>query len=151
METRTRERLDLIGVTLALTAGGLHLVWGLPRLLIYAQVGRMPDVRPPLFIIGFCLVIVGAVMVLTESRSRYGRYLLTAVMIGYLLGYLVWHMTGHPTIGPGFSIVTSEVHTPVTVVSDHLRSDRFAFATNGVEVLALAILLAVIATTQNQS
>jgi len=79
----------------------VHLWWGLPRFLIYAQPqtlayyiesGGVPDPRPFLFIGLVLIVVAGTVAVwrgLIEYRTTYVLGLV--LMLGSISGWVLWH------------------------------------------------------------
>lgn len=141
-----REELEFAGIMLAVVAGALHFVWGVPRGIVYLQAGRFPDPRPFLFVAS-ALAIAGAAIWLARGGPR--RPLLgglAALMIVYLVGYAWWHLGSHG--GALFGGLTPLRHEadPLTLFIDHLLADVFVFATVVVEVAALAALLGVLLT-----
>lgn len=140
MDASTRSILEFAGLTLSLIAGGLHLAWGGPRLVIYLQVGRLPDPRPAVFVLS-AIGVAAAVLAMyygAPERPVYG--FLIGVMVVYLVGYVAWHLGGHPIFGPGG--VQSNYHpvSPVEVIVDHLRNDLFALGSTVIEIGAIAAL-----------
>ncbi len=134
------ERYEIAGVTLALAAAGLHLVWGLPRLVVYLRLGRFTDLRPLLFVVSGVIVVVAAIALYQGSSRRISAGVLISVMVVYLAGYVAWHLLGHPIIIDG--ALQSHFHpdNPGSVVVAHLRNDPFALATAIVELLAIGTL-----------
>lgn len=141
-----REALEFAGVMLAVVAGALHFVWGLPRGIVYLQAGRFPDPRPFLFVAS-ALAIAGVAIWLARDGPR--RPLLgglAALMAVYLVGYGWWHLGSHG--GALFGGLTPLRHEtdPLTLFIDHLLADAFVLATVVVEVAAIAALLGALLT-----
>lgn len=135
-----RARLEFVGVTLALIAASLHVAWGLPRFVLYTQLGRMPDFRPPLFLLS-AAVVAAAVVALYRGRAARPVYaILVAIMLVYLGGYVTWHLTGHPILLEGTLRTNLHPSGPVATLFTHLRNDAFALVTVLVELLVIAAL-----------
>lgn len=144
MPLERRDRVEFAGVVMALVAGGLHLVWGLPRVLIYLRAGTIPDPRPFLFVAS-AVAIAGAAFWLARGGPR--RPLLggvSVVLVTYLLGYAGWHLGSHGgALFPGLTPLRHE-GSAVTTLAEHLATDAFVLLTTAVELVALAALLAAI-------
>jgi predicted membrane channel-forming protein YqfA (hemolysin III family) len=134
------ERYEIAGVTLALAAAGLHLVWGVPRFVVYLRLGRFTDLRPPLFIVSAVIVVVAAIALYQGTSRRLSAGVLIGVMVGYLAGYVAWHLLGHPIIIDGSLQSHFHPDNPASVVIAHLQNDTFALATAIVELLAIGTL-----------
>lgn len=134
------ERYQLAGVTFALAAAGLHLVWGVPRLVVYLQLGRFTDFRPPLFVVSAVIVVVAAIALYRGSSRRAAAAVLIGVMILYLGGYVAWHILGHPIIIEGSLQSHYHPDSATSVVVTHLQNDMFALATAVLELLAIGTL-----------
>lgn len=145
------DRYEVAGVTLALAAAGLHLVWGVPRLLVYLQLGRFTDLRPPLFVVSALIVVIAAIALYQSSSPRLTASVLIGVMVFYLGGYVAWHLLGHPIVVDG--TLQSHYHpdNPVTVVVTHLQNDMFALATAIVELLAIGTLFPLVRPPNRES
>ena len=145
MALEGRDRVEVAGVVLALVAGGLHLVWGLPRALVYALAGTYPDPRPFLFVASAVAVAAAAVWLARGGPRRPLLGTLAAVVAAYLLGYAGWHLGSHG--GALFPGLTPLRHggSVVATLLDHLGADAFVLVTTVVEVAALAALLASLA------
>lgn len=142
MTLSARDRVEVAGVVLALVAGGLHLVWGAPRALVYVRAGTFPDPRPFLFVAS-AVAIAAAAVWLARGGPR-GPLLagLSALVAAYLVGYAAWHLGSHGgALLPGLSPLHHEGH-PVLLLADHLAADAFVLVTTAVEVAALVALLA---------
>lgn len=134
-----RRLLRIVGLQCALIAAGLHVVWGLPRLVVYVGQGTMPDARPLLFTLS-AVVIVAAVAALFRGADERPIYaLLIAIMVVYLLGFAGWHLAGHPVLGPDGVAVHHHPEGPVAQLADHLR-DGYTLATVLFEVGAIVAL-----------
>jgi hypothetical protein len=142
MEALTRDRLELAGVQLAVLAAALHLLWGVPRGLVYLRVGRYPDPRPFLFVASALAVAAAAVWLARGGPRRPLLAGLATMMVVYLLGYAWWHLGSHG--GGLFPALTPLQHdaNPVVLFVDHLRHDPFVLVTVVAEVGALGALLA---------
>lgn len=142
MALEARDRVEFAGVVLALVAGGLHLIWGLPRALVYVRAGTFPDPRPFLFVASTVAVVVAAVWLARGGPRRPLLAALVALVGTYLVGYAGWHLGSHG--GALFPGLTPLHHggNVVLILADHLTSDAFVLVTTAVEVAALAALLA---------
>lgn len=144
MENSTRAVLEFTGLSLSLVAAGLHLAWGGPRLVVYLQLGRLPDPRPALFVLS-AIAVVAAIAVLYSgypASSIYG--FLIVVMLVYIIGYVAWHLGGHPIRGPGGIQTNYHPANPVTIIVEHLRNDLFALVSLLIELGAIAALAALL-------
>lgn len=150
----TQSRLEFGGITLALAAAGLHLVWGFPRLLVYIRLGRLADVRPLLFVISALVVIGAAGLIYVGYTNRWVYGLLIVIMGLYLAGYVLWHLGGHPIFIDGSVETHSHPDNPLVVIITHLLNDTFALVTAVIEfaaILALAPLVIGPETTTDES
>lgn len=140
----TQERLEFVGVTLGLAAAGLHLVWGVPRLLVYLRLGQLSDVRPLLFVLSG-LIIIGLAGLIFRGRANRSAYALLIGLLGlYLVGYVVWHLGGHPILLDGSIQTHGHPDKPLVIIMSHLLNDTLALVTALLEVgaiIALAPLL----------
>lgn len=134
------ERYEIAGVTLALAAAGLHLVWGVPRLILYLRLGRFTDFRPLLFVVSGVIVVIAAIALYQGASRRVSAGVLIGVMLVYLGGYVAWHLLGHPILLEGSLQTHYHPDNPASVVVAHLQNDMFALATALVELLAIGTL-----------
>lgn len=140
----TQERLEFIGVTLGLAAAGLHLVWGVPRLLVYLRLGQLSDLRPLLFVLSGLIIIGLAGLIFRGHAHRWAYALLIGLLGLYLAGYVVWHLGGHPILLDGSIQTHGHPDAPLVIIMSHLLNDTFALVTALLEVgaiIALALLL----------
>lgn len=148
MDESRRQTVEFAGVTLALVAAGLHLVWGGPRLAVYISVGRLPDLRPALFVISSIAVVFAVIALYRGTPERPVYALLIGIMAVYIAGYIAWHLAGHPILGPGGVQLNYHPPDPVTVVVTHLQNDLFALVSMLVEISALVVLTLLLANPQ---
>lgn len=140
MEALTRDRLELVGVQLALLAAALHLLWGVPRGVVYLRVGRFPDPRPFLFVASALAVGAAAVWLARAGPRKPLLAGIAAMMVVYLLGYAWWHLGSH---GGGLFAGLEPLHhdvNPVRLFVAHLMNDPFVLVTVVVEVAALGAI-----------
>ena len=125
--------VQFVGVQLALVSAGIHLWWGVPRLLVYLPIGSFADPRPYLFVLSGIAIFAGAVVLYFGGPPRVLYALGTGVMLAYVFGYAAWHLTGHGGFLPG---VTGYGHAenPLRVVWSHLADDPLAMAAMTVEL-----------------
>lgn len=141
MDLWARPIRRFVGVQLALVAAALHFAWGLPRLVVYLGVGRMPDLRPPLFVLSALVVAAAAIALYRTDYERRAAAVLVAVMVAYLVGYAGWHVVGHPVLASGGGIRTAHhPDGPVASTIAHLRNDAYALVTALAEIGAVAAL-----------
>lgn len=141
MRLPSRSVRGFAGLQLAIAAAGLHLVWGLPRLVAYLGIGRMPDPRPPLFVLSALVVAAAVVAYHAGVPERLPYAVVGLVMAGYLVGYAGWHVAGHPVLAPGGTVATTAHPSgPVAQLVGHLRSDAFAAATVACSAAALVLI-----------
>lgn len=140
MEALSRDRLELVGVQLALLAAALHLLWGVPRALVYLRVGRFPDPRPFLFVASAVAVAAAAVWLARGGPRRPLLAGLAAMMAVYLLGYAWWHLGSHGGgLFPGLTPLRHDTN-PAALLVDHLANDLFGLVTVLAELGALGAL-----------
>lgn len=141
MAAITGDRLELVGVQFAVLAAALHLIWGVPRGIVYLQVGRFPDPRPFLFVASAIAVAAAAVWLARGGPRRPLVASIAAMMVVYLVGYAWWHLGSHG--GALFSGLTPLRHDehPVVLLAGHLAADPFVLVTVVAEVVSLGALL----------
>lgn len=141
MQAVTRHRLELAGVQLALLAAALHLLWGVPRGIVYLQVGRFPDPRPFLFVASAVAVAAAAIWLARGGPRRPLLAGLASMMVVYVAGYAWWHLGSHGGgLFPGLTPLQHEAN-PVVLLLDHLVNDPFILVTVVVEVVAFGALV----------
>lgn len=119
----------------------IHPRAGFPRLLEYLQFNLpLLDPRPLAFSLAGVAMITGVLLVWNGLLPRTPAYRLGMVMmVVFLVGYVGWHLTGHGGFWP---YIETHHHggNPVTIMVDHLRTDRWAQVSKSLEIAALALM-----------
>ena len=136
-----RETVQAVTALLAFVVAALHLWWGLPRFVLYASVGTMPDPRPLAFVLSGHAIAVGVTLVAAEAVDARRTYLPgMALMAAHVVGYAAWHTV----LAHGFEPATEHTHvTPVTagpIVLEHLVNSPLALVSKAAEVTVLVLL-----------
>ena len=143
LDARTRRVLKLVGVQLAVVSAAVHVWWGFPRLLVYAQAGTFPDPRPILFLVSAALILAGVVALVggVPERPLYAAGI--ALLAAYSVGYVAWHLGDHGGFLPG---LTGATHTEpvVPVLLAHLAdpADAISMLAQLGAIACFALLLA---------
>ena len=128
----------LVGLQAAAVTAAIHLVEGVPALLVYLPALSVRDPRPYLFVPSALLLLAISAAILSGYRYRRLYSLGAGVMGAYAVGYVWWHLTGH-----GGLIPTHDTANPVAEIAGHLLADPaalIAFAAEIVGVVAFLLL-----------
>ena len=128
---------QLFGVQLALVSAGIHLWWGVPKLLVYLPIGSFADPRPYLFVLSGVAIFLGAVALYLGGPPRALYGLGIGAMLAYVSGYAAWHLAGHGGFLPGVAGY-GHAENPLSVVWGHLAADPLAMAAMATELGAIA-------------
>lgn len=143
LDARTRAVLRLVGVQLAVVSAAVHVWWGFPRLLVYAQSGVFPDPRPALFLVSAAAILAGVVALVggVPERPLYAAGI--AVLAAYSLGYVGWHLGDHGGFLPGLT-GASHAEATLPVLLSHLAepADAISMAAQLGAIVCFALLLA---------
>jgi hypothetical protein len=143
LDDRTRDVLRLVGVQLAVVSAAVHVWWGFPRLLVYAQAGTFPDPRPVLFLVSAAAILAGVVALVAGVRERPLYAAGIAVLSAYSLGYVAWHLGDHGGFLPGLTGAThTEPVLPVLVAHLADPADAVSMAAQLGAIVCFALLLA---------
>lgn len=151
--TGWHDRLDAYGRPLALGIAGLlalliawiHLLHprlGLPRLLLYIELGTLYDPRPPLFVASAIVIFLGIVTWFYTDRRNVLYAGGIVLVIVYTPGYVAWHtVLEHGAFWPHIEAHAHHETGTLETVFNHLRNDPLALLSKTAE-LGLGILLA---------
>lgn len=137
MDDRTASVLRVLAVQAALVSAAIHLIEGIPNLLVYLPLGSFADPRPYLFVPSALLLVGLATMIVRGARHRRLYSLTAGVLLAYTAGYAWWHLTDHGGLVP-----SHEVTDPVGEVLAHLASDPVALVAFAAQAVGAACLLA---------
>ncbi|MFC7135894.1 hypothetical protein [Halobaculum litoreum] len=137
MDDRTASVLRVLAVQAALVSAAIHLIEGLPRLLVYLPIGSFADPRPYLFVPSALLLVGLATLIVRGARHRRLYSLTAGILLAYSAGYAWWHLTDHGGLVP-----SHEVTNPVGEVLAHLASDPIALVAFVAQGVGAACLLA---------
>lgn len=137
MDDRTASILRVLGVQAALVSAAIHLIEGVPRLLIYLPILSVRDPRPYLFVPSALLLVGLATVIVRGSRNRRLYSLSAGVLLTYSVGYAWWHLTDHGGLLP-----RHDVSDPIGEVTAHLASDPIALVSFVAQALGAAAFLA---------
>ncbi|MFC7097344.1 hypothetical protein [Halobaculum marinum] len=137
MDDRTASVLRVLGVQAALVSAAIHLIEGLPRLLVYLPIGQFADPRPYLFVPSALLLVGLSTAIVRGARHRRLYSLTAGVLLAYTVGYAWWHLTDHGGLVP-----SHEVTNPVGEVFAHLAGDPIALVAFVAQLFGAACLLA---------
>lgn len=158
MDRSGSRALRLIAAQLVSVTAVVHLVWGVPRALayanpaalqLYATTGALPDPRPFLFVLSGVAIFAGLVATRRGHLPLSTAYALgLAMMATYVVGWALWHTTGHGELLFGQAIAGAEAagHDHAGVLStllDHVLALPLETLTKTVEVSA-AVVFAVL-------
>lgn len=143
-EGQWTQRLRYIGGALAFAIAALHALhpdWGIRGLVVYANVGALPDPRPLFFVVSG-IVIIGGVLAVLLGAPRKSIYLGGMIlMVLYIVGYFGWHMVGHgawwPWGGEGFA---SDSLYAIIFGPNHLRGSLDELISKLLELALLIVL-----------
>lgn len=143
LDARTRRVVKLVGVQLAVVSAAVHVWWGFPRFLVYAQAGTFPDPRPVLFLASAALILAGVVALVAGVPERPLYAAGIAVLATYTVGYVAWHLGDHGGFLPG---LTGATHTEpaLPVLFAHLAdpADAVSMLAQVGAIACFAVLLA---------
>lgn len=137
MDDRTASLLRVLGVQAALVSAAIHLIEGLPRLLVYLPILSFRDPRPYLFVPSALLLVGLATVVVRGSHDRRLYSLGAGVLLTYSVGYAWWHLTDHGGLLP-----SHDVSNPVGEIAAHLASDPIALVSFAAQAIGAAAFLA---------
>jgi len=103
MDERLVTALRVVAGILVLVTAGFHLLWGLPRSIVYFQGlgfllerGVLPDPRPFLFVVYGLALLAGPYLVTRDVVTlRRGYQLGAAAMLLAIAAWATWHLTDH--------------------------------------------------------
>lgn len=146
MDPDTRATLRFVGAQLVFVVGLLHLVLGVLNWLRWLQVGFVVprDARWPLFVVSG-LAVLGGLVLASRAADRRPYYASgIVVMLGYVVGYFGWHLGGHrPLLVAGPAPPATEA-VSLQWFLDHLLAGPVETLAVVAEVLAAAVLLALL-------
>lgn len=96
--------LRLIAVQSTLASVALHLLWGLPRAVIYFRTGTIADPRPYLFVVSGVALLAAVTALYFDAKHPTPTQIYAfcaGVLALYVVGYLWWHLGGHGGLIPG--------------------------------------------------
>lgn len=159
MDDSTRGALGFTAVQLAAVVAGIHLYWGLPRLVTAARIDQPIywDPRPLLFVASGLAILGALVLVQREILSRISAAVLgIGMMLTYLLGWAYWHLAGHTAILPWIEETHGGSHSgnPLLILGEHLVGSPLDAVSKTAEALLLLALVALVyaeyATTEEE-
>lgn len=130
MDDRRVTVLRVVAGALVFATAAFHLLWGLPRAIVYLQGlaflldrGVLPDPRPFLFVVYALALFAGPYLVTRDVVTlRRGYQLGAAVMLLAIGAWAIWHLTDHfAFLFPGNAVESAAAdHTGiVATVVDH--------------------------------
>ncbi|MFC7069932.1 hypothetical protein [Halobaculum lipolyticum] len=137
MDVRTASVLRVLAVQATLVSAAIHLIEGVPNLLVYLPLGSFADPRPYLFVPSALLLVALATTIVRGARHRRLYSLTAGILLAYSAGYAWWHLTDHGGLVP-----SHEVTNPVGEVLAHLASDPVALVAFAAQAGGAACLLA---------
>lgn len=161
MDRAGSRALGLVAAQLVAVTAVVHLVWGVPRALayanpaalqLYATTGALPDPRPFLFVLSAVAIFAGLVATRRGYLPLSTAYALgLAMMATYVVGWALWHTTGHGELLFGQAIAGAEAagHDHAGVLAtlvDHVVALPLETLTKTVEVIAAAIFAVLLRT-----
>ncbi len=150
MHTGVRAAGGLLALLVAWTHL-LHPTNGLPRLLLYMEVGTLYDPRPPLFVASSLLILAGIALAIA---GRYRRVIYVGgivLMVGHLFIYVGWHsVLDHGAFWPYIEPFPHEGLPLLDSMYRHLADDRLALVSKLSEA-GLAILLVVLTIEESRT
>jgi len=136
--------LRILGATLAAFVAGIHLLHpqlGLPRLIVYLQVGTLFDPRPLLFTLSGLAILAGIVLAYRGVAVEYVYLGGMLLMVTYVLGFVVWHtVLGHGAFWPH---LPGQRHTELGFVENvltHMAVEPVELVSKLAELALLAVL-----------
>lgn len=145
MDDSVRGTLEFAAVQLAAVVAGLHLYWGIPRLVTAARIDQPIywDPRPLLFIASGIGILLVLLLVRQRILSRVRAYVLgIGLMLTYLLGWAYWHLAGHTAVLPWAEDTHGHGHdgNPLVILGDHLVASPIDGVSKTTETLLLVVL-----------
>lgn len=137
MDDRTATVLRLLAVQAALVSAAIHLLEGVPKLLVYLPILSFADPRGYLFVPSALLLVGLSAAIVRGARHRRLYSLSAGVLLAYTAGYAWWHLTDHGGLVP-----SHEVTNPVATIGEHLLQDPLAFVAFVVQVGGALLFLA---------
>ena len=152
MERNRIRSLQYFGAVLVLISVAVHLWWGLPRFLIYAnpqtlnfylQTGGFPDPRPFLFLGLVLVVLVLGIAVwrgLIENQTVY--IAMIVLMMGSVVGWALWHtVLNHGVVLTSSNAAATEGHegTILGTLLTHFITVPLEGGTKLVEIIAVLV------------
>jgi hypothetical protein len=125
MDGNDARALRYAAAALVFVSAGVHLWWGLPRFLVYAnpqtlafyiESGGIPDPRPFLFVALALMVVGGAVAAwrgLIEFRTAYALGIV--LMLGSIGGWVLWHTV----LNHGVALTASDPTAAAAATEEH--------------------------------
>lgn len=141
IEIRRETYIQLAGV-LAVIVAGLHLYWGIPRFLLYASIGAMPDPRPLAFVVSGHAILIAVTLVAAGVVGVRRLYLPgIALMAIHIVGYAAWHtVLSHGVSGTGHTHDRGAVLGQLHIVLEHLVNSPLPLASKTAELILLVLL-----------
>ncbi|GAA0214532.1 hypothetical protein [Halobaculum roseum] len=146
MDDRTASVLRVLGVQAALVSAAIHLIEGVPDLLVYLPLLSFRDPRPYLFVPSALLLVGVAAVIVRGSHDRRLYSLTVGVLLTYSAGYAWWHLTDHGGLVP-----RHDVTDPVGEILAHLATDPVALVSFAAQAVGAAAFLALFVADPNRS
>ncbi|WP_313692550.1 hypothetical protein [Halorarum halobium] len=137
MDDRTATLLRLLAVQAAVVSAAIHLLEGLPKLLVYLPLASFADPRGYLFVPSALLLLGLATAIVRGARHRRIYSLSAGVLLAYTAGYAWWHLTDHGGLVP-----SHDVTNPVGEIAAHLATDPIALVAYVVQIGGALLFLA---------
>lgn len=142
LESRRETLIQLTGL-LAVIVAGLHLYWGIPRFLLYASIGSMPDPRPIAFVLSGHAILIAVTLVpagVLQARSLYLPGI--ALMVIHISGYAAWHtVLSHGVSGTDHTHGTHNLLDQFHIVLEHVVNSPLALSSKTAEFAVLVFLV----------
>ncbi|MCL9812270.1 hypothetical protein [Natranaeroarchaeum aerophilus] len=145
MDESVTGTLEFAAVQLAAVVAGLHLYWGLPRLVTAARIDQPIywDPRPLLFVASGIGILLALLLVRQQVLSRIRAYVLgIGMMLTYIFGWAYWHLGGHMAVVPWVEDAHAHSHggNPLILLGEHLVASPIDGISKTAELLLLAVL-----------
>lgn len=137
MDDRSTTVLRLLAVQTVVVSATIHLIVGLPDLVVSLSSGSFADPRPYLFVPSALLLFGLGTAIVHGLHDRRAYSLSAGVLLTYAVGYVWWHLTDHAGLAPAH-----EVTDPVGTIVAHLVGDPLALVAFVVEIGGALALLA---------
>lgn len=146
MDDSARGALEFTAVQLAAVVAGLHLYWGIPRLVTAVRIDQPIywDPRPLLFVSSAVGILVAVLLVRQRVLSRVRAYVLgIGLMLTYILSWAYWHLAGHTVVVPWIQRTPEPSHdtNPLFVLAEHLVGSPIDGVSKTAETLLLLVLV----------